>query len=441
LKAPIYVLALVSVVGLSSCLFQLKYTVGGTVTGLRGTGLVIEDNSGNALSVIANSVPASIAFTFTKGIAKGQAYAVTVTTQPSNPAQTCTVHNGSGTMDKTNVTNVIVNCTQAGRYAYVADQNANVISAFLIDAAASGNLTAMSGSPYPLAGTVPVALAIDPNGQFLYVVYNGSGEVTAFAIDDATGLLTPAGVATATGGGPVALTIDPTGRFLYVANSNDNTVSAFQISSGGFLTLITGSPFTVGRQPSALQTDPVGSFLYVTNLADNNVTVLAIDSVTGALSNVSGSPFGAGTGPVWIAVDPLGTFAFVANATAASISSYSINSSTGALTAIGSALSTGSAPQSLALDPAGKFLYAANVTSNDEITPYTIGSGALTPGAPAAAGNRPFSIVVDPMGQFVYTANFNSGNVTVFSADANTGALTAVGTFAAGAGARSIVVD
>ena len=65
---------------------------------LQGTGLVLQDNSRDDLRVNANG-----AFTFTSRVAKGNTYSVTVKTQPSNPAQTCTVRDGSGTMAKANI--------------------------------------------------------------------------------------------------------------------------------------------------------------------------------------------------------------------------------------------------------------------------------------------------------------------------------------------------
>lgn len=81
------------------------YTVGGTVSGLTGTGLVLLDDGTDAKSITANG-----AFTFAMTLAYGMTYNVTVKTQPSGPAQTCTVTNGSGTIGYANVTNVTVNC-------------------------------------------------------------------------------------------------------------------------------------------------------------------------------------------------------------------------------------------------------------------------------------------------------------------------------------------
>ena len=83
-----------------------KYTVGGSVTGLSGTGLTLEDNGGDALALSANGP-----FTFATTLAAGANYAVTVRTQPSNPAQTCTVTDGSGAVATANVSTVAVICT------------------------------------------------------------------------------------------------------------------------------------------------------------------------------------------------------------------------------------------------------------------------------------------------------------------------------------------
>src|SRR5271170_8159592 len=81
------------------------FTIGGMVSGLAGTGLVLQDNGGDSLPVSANGP-----FTFATALPSGSAYSVTVSAQPSSPVQTCAVTNGSGTVSA-NVTNVQVACT------------------------------------------------------------------------------------------------------------------------------------------------------------------------------------------------------------------------------------------------------------------------------------------------------------------------------------------
>jgi len=81
------------------------HTVGGSVSGLQGTGLVLQDNLGNDLPIASSGT-----FVFTTAIAAGSAYSVTVKTQPTNAWQTCTVSGGSGTVAAANITGVIVTC-------------------------------------------------------------------------------------------------------------------------------------------------------------------------------------------------------------------------------------------------------------------------------------------------------------------------------------------
>jgi 6-phosphogluconolactonase (cycloisomerase 2 family) len=67
------------------------------------------------------------------------------------------------------------------------------------------------------------------------------------------------------------------------------------------------------------------------------------------------------------------------------------------------------------------------------LSPSTPATGFLTPGTvstsglPIAAGARPVSIAVDPAGKFAYVANFASNDVSTYSINATTGALTSVG--------------
>jgi hypothetical protein len=81
------------------------FNLGGTISGLTSSGLVLANGSGNTITVAANATT----FTLPNKVASGATYAVTVQTQPSG--LNCTVANGTGTMPAANVTNVAVTCT------------------------------------------------------------------------------------------------------------------------------------------------------------------------------------------------------------------------------------------------------------------------------------------------------------------------------------------
>ena len=70
-----------------------------------------------------------------------------------------------------------------------------------------------------------------------------------------------------------------------------------------------------------------------------------------------------------------------------------------------------------------------NSNSND-VSMYTINttSGALTSIGPIAAGTRPASVAIDPTGKFAYVTNSGSNSVSMYSIDDATGALTLIGT-------------
>lgn len=78
------------------------YTVGGTISGLNGNAILL-NNSINPTQVSTNGD-----FIFSKSVAQGSQYNVTVSKNPS--ARTCSVTNGTGTISSSNVTNVQIQC-------------------------------------------------------------------------------------------------------------------------------------------------------------------------------------------------------------------------------------------------------------------------------------------------------------------------------------------
>jgi hypothetical protein len=78
-------------------------TIGGNVTGLVGSGLVLQNNSSDDKPIAAAGE-----FTFDTPLQPGEPYDVTVFTQPEG--QICSVFNGSGSVPDEDVTNVFVDC-------------------------------------------------------------------------------------------------------------------------------------------------------------------------------------------------------------------------------------------------------------------------------------------------------------------------------------------
>ena len=419
------------------------YTVGGSVTGLNGTALMLQDNGGDNLTVAANGT-----FTFGTRIASNLPYAVTVGASPANPAQLCRVTNGTGTVTTANITTVAIHCTNTGKFLFVTnpfDNNGNgSVAAFAIDPM-TGALTAAAGSPYTPAELQPYALAVDPGGQYLYVANSASALVSTYGIG-AGGALT-LDVSTATTGAatnrPFALAIDPAGPYLYVG-SDDNpngTLEAYSINAG-VLTPVTGllgsSTYLSGNIPYGVAVDPTNSLVFAANYYDATMVGYAIGA-GGLLGAVPGSPFGfqGGIGinqPYALAVYPAGGFLFVTDAIANTVTEYSYGAN-GTLTQ-GVSYAVGAAPKGVTIDPTGSFLYVSN-SGDGTVSAFTVNiDGILTEvtGSPFVSTTTnipsvtPTAVQVDPSGQFAYVANGDADTVSVFRINLATGALTMVGT-------------
>ena len=82
-------------------------TIGGSVSGLEGSGLVLQNNGTDDLPRDSDGP-----FTFATPLTPGIFYNVTVATQPKNPTQICSVENGSAQVPDQAVTDVAVSCAE-----------------------------------------------------------------------------------------------------------------------------------------------------------------------------------------------------------------------------------------------------------------------------------------------------------------------------------------
>ena len=153
------------------------YSVGGAVDGLTGTGLVLQNNGGNDLSINADG-----AFTFTTKLANAATYNVTVATQPSG--QTCSVINGSGTISSANVTSVFVNCIPLGTFSVGGNVSGLTGAGLVLQNNGGDNLSISTNTAFvfatPLADSANynVTVLTQPAGQACSVTY-GSGTIAS----------------------------------------------------------------------------------------------------------------------------------------------------------------------------------------------------------------------------------------------------------------------
>jgi 6-phosphogluconolactonase len=426
-----------------------SYTIGGTVSGLSGSGLVLLNNGGNGLTVSGAS------FTFTQPMTSGKPFNVTVAAQPTSPPQACTVADASGVVGSSDITSVSVACVTPHEQLLVPDDDHYLVSYFIDPT--TGALTPSTIHPV-VSGLNYVA---DPTGTYVYVADGSANSVAAYTVSPTTAALTQIAsspFATAAGAGAGPLIIDPTGRFLYLDTYVDaNIVGAAaglyaytRDAATGALTLVVGSPFPLA--PAPVDVMPYSfegfaaaspAFLYYslgTGPGVYETGAYAINATTGALTTVG--PFTTpccGSPPINAVVDPTGQNIIFAYG---SVQWYSINALTGALTLVASAtipatIAEERSATAIALSPSGAYVYAATAAFGVAGGPYEVygysvdyAAGTLTPlaGNPFATGvTGPGGgqfVAFDLTGQFLYVGS--GSDISGFAVDAATGALTPV---------------
>ena len=85
--------------------FQNLFTVSGTVSGLAGSGLVLQNNGEDDLAIASDG-----SFTFAGSLTNGSNFNVEVLDYPIEPLQSCSLANATGTIDGADVTDVAVEC-------------------------------------------------------------------------------------------------------------------------------------------------------------------------------------------------------------------------------------------------------------------------------------------------------------------------------------------
>ncbi len=345
------------------------YTVGGSVYGLAGASIQLSNNGSDAIAVHADGK-----FVFPTAVASGLAFTVTINAQPSDLSLHCTVSNGIGTVTATDVENLIIRCTKAGRFLYITEELSGPaggglppggVLAYLIDRTVN-SFPAVTGSPFA-TDKCPCTFALSPDGGFAYV--GSAGVLYPYRVDSASGALSPAGAGASISASAGTLRIDPTSRFAYVADPLTNTLSAYLIDqTDGTLAPVDGSPFATGANPHSPGFDPSGRFLYVANSGSHDISAYTVNGASGALTNVAGSPFADTGNPDTVSIDVSGKFLYATRGSSAPVASYAIDAATGALTAIAPGLLKANpavpANALFFLDPNSNRAYAVGHCSN-----------------------------------------------------------------------------
>jgi 6-phosphogluconolactonase len=207
------------------------------------------------------------------------------------PISSLQQHTGSGPNPKrqTAAFTHSINCDPSGHFAIVADLGIDKIMTYRFDAA-DGTLTP-NDPPFIATepGGGPRHFTFHPSGKFAYADLELSNKVVVFQYDDKWGGLTeiqtistlPDGFSGESTASEILTT--PDGRFLYVANRGHNSLAIFAIDAAtGKLTPLGHEPVR-GENPRNFNIDPTGAFLIAVNAKPGNAVVFRINRETGLL--------------------------------------------------------------------------------------------------------------------------------------------------------------
>ncbi len=249
----------------------ITYTIGGTITGLTASGLTLEDNGGDALTVAANAT----SFQFTESVAAGGAYDVTVTTQPTG--LTCSVSQGTGSNLRANAGTAQVTCDTSS-FTISGTISGLTAGGLVLQNNGGDNLAVSSDSssfsfatPVAYGGAYDVTVLNQPTGQTC-TVSSESGSATQTVNDVSVSCVT----------NPTYTVVPSAGANGTILPSTPQTVNP-----GGSITFtaVPDTGFAVDQwlvNGSAAQTG--GSVYSLTNVSTNDTVQVTFAQATLSLS-------------------------------------------------------------------------------------------------------------------------------------------------------------
>jgi 6-phosphogluconolactonase len=339
----------------------------------------------------------------------------------------------------------------SARFAYVGsrttrERNARGegISVFRVDLA-TGSLALVD-----VAGGLvnPSYLLLNRQGTRLYSVHGDQQEISAFAVDSASGKLTFINRQGTGGKNPVHLALSGNGESMVVSNHITGTVAVMPVNEDGSLAPFSECVACEGmpgphrmEQPFAKPHfnpfDPSGRFVLVPDKGLD--TVFTYRLAEGKLSLVAQVPTRAGAGPRNLAFHPAfrpnKPWCYVVNELDSTVAAYRFDAATGTLSpfqvvsALADTFTGNSRAAGIAVHPAGHTLYASN-RGADTLAVFSIdaATGRMAMRQSLSSGGKtPRFFTLSADGRWLFALNEESDSIVKFAVDAAHGTLTEVG--------------
>lgn len=278
----------------------------------------------------------------------------------------------------------------------------------------------------------PGSMTVDPSRKFLFVSLRTSMSIGSFAIDSATGKLTPINKTRLMEGANAAfVATDHTGRWLISASYLGARVVVHALEPDGRIAAEPTQVAETAKTAHCVVISPSNKTVYVPHVAPNAVFQFRFDPVTGKLEDFGRAAGGReGAGPRHIALHPSGKFAFTSDESGSSITAYAIDadeklSPIETVSTLPVDYKEKNTTAEVKVHPSGKFAWVSN-RGHDSLAGFTIDAAS---GKPTALGQTPTektprSFEIDPSGKYVFGAGEGSGVLQAYRLDPTSGTLT-----------------
>ncbi len=183
-----------------------------------------------------------------------------------------------------------INLSPDNRFAMVADLGLDKIFVYRFDAE-KGTLSANEPPYVQVApGSGPRHFAFHPNGKHAYVINEIKSTVTAFSFDAENGRLQEIQTlstmpADYSGRNSTAeVQVHPSGKFVYGSNRGLDSIAIFSVDQAKGILTPAGNTPTQGKTPRNFGIDPEGKLLIAAHQNSDSVVVFRIDPASGALA-------------------------------------------------------------------------------------------------------------------------------------------------------------
>lgn len=291
----------------------------------------------------------------------------------------------------------------------------------------------------------PSYLCMDWTKRFLYTLHGDFGDISAFSINEVTGVLTYINTVSTGGTNPVHLTVDKSSRFVYVANLQTGTIARLPIREDGgleaFEELYTLPGIEEGTvsHPHQVALDGTGDYMVVScqgrKQGFGQVAVFHINHDNGSLDKTCVVRSREIAEPRHFVFHPNNTWCYGVNEKDYSVTYYNFDGKSGTLepkqilptlpeTYTGDGWASG-----ILLSTSGKYVVVSN-RKHDSLTSFQIQpeTGMLEKkDCVKTGGEQPRFISLDEKGDKILAANELSDTITEFILDEETGKFAASG--------------